>query len=406
MDKAVHQQQAVRDASSGLLLAHGPVLARPNRLRVCLFTDSRDPSGVGEHMLTLAASLRGSCQVSVVARRTPGGRRILKRASELGCRVFALEWWDRPGAWWSLVRFLKEESVEVFHTHAGAGWEGLPAPYASREAGTPVTLRTEHLPYILAEPRHRLWHAELLPHLHGLVCVSEDSRESYVREGVPPGLVHVIPNGVAPASPVRTRTDMRKRLGLPGDAPVILTVARLAPQKGHAVLLQAAQEILAGRPDARFLWAGSGPLAGELRDRIAEAGLCDAVRLLGHRRDIPDLMAAADLFVLPSLFEGHPLVALEAMQAGLPVVATDAQGTREAVQDGVTGLLAPPSDPSGLARAVAAALADPSAAAARARAARTVWAERFSAARMAADHLALYRAAIASARPQESQSQE
>ncbi|GGH10925.1 hypothetical protein GCM10007036_07730 [Alsobacter metallidurans] len=371
----------------------------PDRmLRVCLLTDSADPSGVGEHMLALAERLGRHCRVSVASRETPGGDAILSRAAAMGCRVLALRWRDEPQAMPELVRFLRAERIEVFHCHAGIGWEGLPAPFAAREAGVPVVLRTEHLPYLLTDPIQQARHAEMLPQIDRLICVSQSSSESFGHAGVPVRLLHVIPNGVAPPRPRRSREDTRQRLDLDPESPVLLTVGRFTPQKGHAALLAAAPAILSERPDARFLWVGAGPLVDDLRGEIDRRGLSDAILLLGRRDDVPDLMAGADLLVSPSLFEGHPLVVLEAMAAGLPIVATDVPGTRDAV-DRATALLVPPDDPPGLARAALAALGDRRGAETRARAARDHWAERFDADRMAEDHLALYWATLAAQRP-------
>jgi glycosyltransferase involved in cell wall biosynthesis len=135
----------------------------------------------------------------------------------------------------------------------------------------------------------------------------------------------------------------------------VLTPARLHQQKGHAYLLTAAALV----PDATFVLAGDGPLRAELEQRARELGVAGRCLFLGERADVPDLLAAADLFLLPSLWEGLPLSVLEAMAAGRPVVATAIGGTDEAVTDGVTGLLVPPRDPAAIAAAIARLRDDP-----------------------------------------------
>jgi len=108
----------------------------------------------------------------------------------------------------------------------------------------------------------------------------------------------------------------------------------------------------------RFVFVGDGPMEDELRERVARLGIADNVEFLGHRDDIPELLATGAMAVRASLSEGLPLVALEAMAAGLPVIATDVGGTREVVDDGVTGYLLQPNDVQGLTRSICALAAD------------------------------------------------
>jgi glycosyltransferase involved in cell wall biosynthesis len=154
-----------------------------------------------------------------------------------------------------------------------------------------------------------------------------------------------------PASPQRDRAQVRAELGLDDATRLVLAVGRLAPQKDYPSLLEAA----ASFGGARVTIAGDGPLRAELQARIDADGL-NAV-LLGHRSDVADLMAAADVFVLCSRWEARALVVQEAMRAGLPVVATAVGGTPELA--GGAALLVPPGDPAALAQAVKQVLADP-----------------------------------------------
>jgi glycosyltransferase involved in cell wall biosynthesis len=162
-------------------------------------------------------------------------------------------------------------------------------------------------------------------------------------------------------------------------------------------LIQALPAVRADAPDARVLLAGTGPREPALRELVRELKLEEAVSFLGHRKDIPHLMAAADAFVLPSRFEGHPIVVLEAMAAGLPVIATDVCGTSEAIDANVTGLLVPPEDPEALASAMQLVLARPSVARRLAVRARSSVTQNFSAAVMAHKTLAIYRAMLTEA---------
>lgn len=152
--------------------------------------------------------------------------------------------------------------------------------------------------------------------------------------------------------PDSIRHDVRRALGIPQQAILIGTVGRLAPQKGFSVLLQAVGPVLERMPDAHFVIAGDGELRDELASLTQQLGIAHAVHLLGPREDVEDLLAAMDLFVSSSLWEGLPTVILEGMAAGVPVVATDVSDTRELVRDGVTGILVPAGDAPLLAQAI------------------------------------------------------
>lgn len=144
--------------------------------------------------------------------------------------------------------------------------------------------------------------------------------------------------------------------GVAPDHAVCLTVARLHAQKGLGDLLAAAAEVVAQRPDVRFVVAGDGPGADALRRRVEATGVAGRVILLGHRDDVASLMARAQLFVLSSRFEGLPSAVIEAMAAGLPVVATAVGGLPELVEDGVTGWLVRAASPPDLAQGILQAL--------------------------------------------------
>jgi glycosyltransferase involved in cell wall biosynthesis len=154
--------------------------------------------------------------------------------------------------------------------------------------------------------------------------------------------------------PRRTRAEVRAALGVPEGRPLLLVVARLAAQKGLDVLLDAVPAIADRGPRPVVAVAGDGPLRGALAARAAERDL--PVLLLGHRTDVADLLAAADLFVLPSRWEGPSLVVMEALRAGLPVVATRVGGIPDLYSG--TALLVAPGDPAALAAAVGSVLDD------------------------------------------------
>jgi glycosyltransferase involved in cell wall biosynthesis len=196
-----------------------------------------------------------------------------------------------------------------------------------------------------------------------------------------------VPNGIEVPPAVR-RPDPALRAELVRGRPdyVVLTPARLHEQKGHAYLLAAAARV----PEATFVLAGDGPLRPELERLAAERNVADRCVFLGYRSDVSDLLAAADVFVLPSLFEGLPVSVLEAMAAERPVVATAIGGTDEAVTHEVTGLLVPPRDPAALAAAIRRLQADPQLAGRLAAAGRERVQREFSSAATARNVMRIY----------------
>ncbi len=355
--------------------------------RLMFYTDSTEPSGVGAHMLQLADALRDKVSISFALNDAPASRVLAERARLQGFAVDIIAHDDKFAS--AFARVLAFRQADLLHVHAGIGWEGWHAPPVARCAGVPA-IRTEHLPYLLDSPSEQARYHAGMADLDALICVSEAARQTHLEAGVPAGLLHLVRNGIAPAKPDRCRMAMRESLGLSEEHAALLTVARFTEQKGHRVLLQAVPDVIAAFPQARFLWAGSGPLWEEIGALVGQAGLDKHVRLLGHRADVPDLLAASDVYVLPSLFEGLPLSLLEAYFAQLPVIASRAPGTAEAVIEGETGLLVEPGDPEALAGGIAALLGDAALRARLAGAGARHAVRHFSAGRMADETFAIY----------------
>jgi glycosyltransferase involved in cell wall biosynthesis len=173
---------------------------------------------------------------------------------------------------------------------------------------------------------------------------------------MPPDRLVAVPNAVELqrfATPAELgRSAVRGQWGIPADAPVLGVLARLAPQKGLTYLVSALPAILAQHPDTYALVVGEGYLRPDLEAQARSLGVESRLLLVGYHANVVDYLRASDIFVLPSLFEGMPLSILEAMGAGLPVIATAVDGTPEVVIEGETGLLVPPADPPALAQAV------------------------------------------------------
>lgn len=193
-----------------------------------------------------------------------------------------------------------------------------------------------------------------------LVAVSKDVYAQSIQEGVKPARLVLIPNGVKPSQvDEQAVQSLRARLVSSPQGFLIISAGRLTYQKGHTFLLQAMPEILKQFPNTCLAIAGGGPLRDELEAEAQALGIAEKVRFLGILPEVRGLMAAADLFVLPSRWEGLPLVLLEAMSSRCAIVATPAEGVREALGDGHCGVLVPIEDSRALAEAVCSLLGDP-----------------------------------------------
>lgn len=285
-----------------------------------------------------------------------------------------------PRLFWALGRATREFRVEIVHSHLST------ADIASRAVAIPM--RRPHVATIHTVPgptaedsRLRAWADGWSSWLsRRVVAPSAEVADAYRNAfRIPRDRIRVIPNVPAaqPPSGEFDRKQMRRELAGDGVEQLILAVARLQPEKGIDDLL-AATEILRSRfPGLRVVVAGSGPEQAALRAHAERAGLADSFALLGSRSDVGHLLEAADVFCLPSRHEGLPLSLLEAMQAGLPSVATRVGGVPGAIADGVEGILVEPVDPGGLAGALERLLVDPAAAVAMGERARATVRRRY-----------------------------
>lgn len=242
-------------------------------------------------------------------------------------------------------RFLQQQHIDVLHSHL-YGPITAAAP-ACLLAGIPH-IGTLHDVYVVAERPVRIRLLQVAALLGTrLVCVSKDM-ESFYRQHAYFGkqALRTIYNGIRSMSTPST-TGLREALGLSDSDVVITCIGRLVDLKNHHLLLRAFSRLDPGL-SARLLIVGEGPLREQLEQRATELGVAARVRFLGQRNDIPELLAASDLFALASDTEGLSCSVLEAMSAGLPAVVTAVGGNPELVVDGLTGLLVEPGDEEGL----------------------------------------------------------
>lgn len=264
-------------------------------------------------------------------------------------------------ALWDLLGLFRKRRYDIVHTHSSK--TGFLGRLAARLAGVPCIVHTVHgFAFPAARGRVEMAIYWLMEWIAGRCCdavvvLTESDRNICVKSlGLPASKVHLLPNGIdtqmyRPA--IRhERDEVRSNLAV-DDEKLILMVGRLSRQKAPECLVEAAIQLLRSQPHLmKFFLVGDGEMRGELERKIKEVGLEGQIHLLGWRTDVAELLKAADVFVLPSRWEGLPLALLEAMACGVPVVASDIPGNRAAVADGMCGRLFPVDDSQGLAEAI------------------------------------------------------
>jgi len=314
-----------------------------------------------------------------------GGGPIRDRLDALGVRTWNLK---VPGACDPRAvlraRRLIARGYDIVHTHLLRA--DLLGGAAARLAGAPVVVSTAYAIGDYRRARRRRcdpWLDAACARLptHVLAVCGAVRDDCVGRLGIRPERITVIHTGIDISDPVDAQAGraFRRAWGIPAGAPLILTVARLSYEKGIDVLIDAAARVHAARPQARFVIVGDGPERKCLEGRIRDRGLDGVVRLAGFRADVRSILAAGDAFCLPSKSEGMPNALLEAMAAGLPVVAAAVGGVPEVITSGRDGLLVEPRNPRALADALVSAIDDPAGRIRLGRAARRTIDERFGA---------------------------
>lgn len=260
-----------------------------------------------------------------------------------------------------IARRLRELDASIVHAHnRTALFYGVLAK--SKRPGTRM-LYTEHDRSFPEKLRVRLLHAVLSRRVDHTVAVCSAVRDAIVAtERFPPARTSVIVNGVAAPSATPSARDARSRIEAEFPTavgrPLMLAIGHLTPVKDHATLLEACARLPAARRPV-LLVAGDGPLRAELESRRDALGLRDDVAFPGYRRDVDQLLRACDFLVMSSVSEGLSIALVEAIARGVPVVATRVGGNGDVVEDGVNGILVPPSEPTALANALQRMAADP-----------------------------------------------
>ena len=327
-------------------------------LRLLMVIDSLDVGGAERHVVdlvlalqreghavTVACSVSGSLAESLEAARIPVHPlvgEIVKRRVSL---PYAL----------GLRKLLRGERFDLVHAHVYSS--AASSALATVGAGTPLVV-TEHTEALWQGTNGRLFSFWMYRRVAHVIAVSDAIRRRLIeRDGVPPAKITVVPNSVPPVW--GSRGDA---LPLPtglGEGPLVGVVARLQPEKGVTNFVTAAAHVAKEFPRARFLVVGDGPLREELFALAEDLGVRERFLFLGFRPDAQALIKLMDVVAVPSVSEGTPLVVLEAMAAGVPVVASEVGGIPGQIRHGQEGILVPPADSRALGDALLDLLRDP-----------------------------------------------
>lgn len=251
-----------------------------------------------------------------------------------------------PRSLFKLGRFIKGNKFNIVHSHMYGS--NVPATIAAHFAGVPVIISQVHN-IDTWQGWRQLWQDRWLNRWRqAVVAVSEQVRhELLYKLKVPAEKCSLIYNGIDVEEFERiheSKQELRAEIGLKAEDVVITTAARLVPQKNHQGIIEAAKQLVADFPNLTFLLVGTGKLRPQLEEEIGRLKISRYISFLGHREDMPRILKASDIFLLPSFKEGFSNAILEAMAAGLPVVASKVGGNPEAVQETQTGFLVSPQN--------------------------------------------------------------
>jgi glycosyltransferase involved in cell wall biosynthesis len=281
-----------------------------------------------------------------------------------------------------LRRLVKNENYDIVHLHTKRAHAlSLWLPRSGKRPRWVVTRRMDY-------PEPKSWYTSYLynQRVDGVIAISRIIRDLLVSAGVEPGKIRLIHSGIDPQRYQRQPDEFSA-----GDTSTVIgCLARLEERKGHRFLLQAAAFLKARGLKLKYRIAGKGPLRDELEQLTDRLGLRNEVCFLGFVADTAEFLSTIDLLVMPSLFEGLGVAALEAMAAGKPVIATSTGGLVESVLDGVTGLLVPARDPAALTDAIAKLVRTPSLAGEMGRQGRQRVMQHFTLAQMAQGNESFY----------------
>ena len=367
--------------------------------RILQIIPSLDRSGAEKQLTLLACGLpRDEFEVHVCALTRGGPMRDPLRAAEIPVTVIGKRWRVDPRAYWKLRRHIARLAPELVHT-----WLFAANSYgrlAARACGVRSLVAAERCVDSWKGGTELSVDRFLARHTARIVVNSPAVRAFYVGRGLPEAKLLVIPNGVAPP-PVAAgnRQQLLAELGLPEGARLVALVGRLWPQKRVKDAIWAADLLKVIRDDVYLLLVGEGPLRERLLRYRDQVQIRDKVRFLGERSDVPRILPHLAALWSTSSFEGQSNTIMEAMAAGVPVVATDIPGTRDLVEHDRTGYLFPVGDRAALARYTQRLLENDELARRLGGTGRQRMAAQFTVEQMVARHAELYRELLAERSP-------
>jgi glycosyltransferase involved in cell wall biosynthesis len=362
-------------------------------MKVLYLITRPERGGAQMHVLDLISGLRQHCEIELAC-GDDKDRFLPEEAARLGVRCHCIPSLRQPiepvsdaRAFLEIRALLRRTRPDLVHAHTSkagvlgrlAAWaQGIPAIFTAHTwcfaEGTSWKWK------LFGVPLERLCGAVGGP----IINVSEANRSLALKYRIAaPDRLVTVHNGI----PDEAWQGPEPQTG----PPTVIMVARFAPQKNQMMLLEAAAEI---RQPFHLLFVGAGPTLGSVQNRATELGLTDRITFAGNRSDVPDLLRKSAIFALPTHWEGFPISTLEAMRAGLPVVASDVGGVREAVIDGENGFLTNPADTAAFRRALQLLLTDTDLRVQMAKKSRQFFEQRFTAERMLQKTFGLYRKAV------------
>jgi len=325
---------------------------------VAHWIESDGPGGAERIVAELATALQAAGADNVALLPAQGEGWLARQLDGSGVTIehFHLERPFSPACARSLEHVFLRHRIHVAHSHEFT--MAVYGAWASWRAGIPHVITMHGSRYYARRLRRRLALRAAMGVSRQTVAVSERLAREISRDlWVPQPRISMIPNGVRYVRP--QRATLRQELRLGPDDRLLLAVGNLYPVKGHRYLIEALALLAERHPTLHLVISGRGELAASLGSQARDRGLGERVHLLGLRSDVAAILAAADIFVLPSLSEGLPLALLEAMFAGCPIVASDVGEVGVALAHGEAGVLIEPGNPAALAEAVDRLLSDP-----------------------------------------------
>lgn len=319
-------------------------------IRIAFVIPTMDRGGAEKQLCLLAEHLpRDRFDVHVLLLTRDGPRSERLRAAGIPVTVIGKRFRADPSALFRLRRELKRLKPDIVHTWLFAANSFGRA--AAKMAGVPRIIASERCVDLWKTGTQFFIDRRLSRFTEAITTNSSGVRDFYAQHGIDPGLFRVIPNGIEPRNGAAIeRDEALRRLQVPGDHRLVLAVGRLWPQKRYRDLIWAAELLATLREDTTFVVIGDGPQSGELLRHRDALTLPERVRFAGQRSDVAELLPHADVFWIGSEYEGQSNSVIEAMQAGLPVVASDIPGNRDLVEHDQTGRLVEVGDAVDFAR--------------------------------------------------------